>query len=137
MSDRGTWRSVGPHRYRCEEGFLHWEPHGQVLLPHAQEVVRALDGLGAHTRHVVCLFDQRDAIPIHPYARKRLVQYVREVRPQLTVVFVANSLLVRTVNQLAIAGVRLLANYDLHHHNFDNLDDALVCIERLRAGAKP
>lgn len=131
------WRNIGPHRYRCEEGFLHWEPHGQVLLAHAEEFLRVVEGLGARTQHVLCLFDQRDAIPIHPDARKRYLQYVREARPHVTIVFVATSLMVRTVNHLGITGARLLANYDLRHQSFDNLDDALVCISRLRASPTP
>ena len=129
------WHSIGPHRYFTEDQFLYWEPHGQVLLPHAERFLQVVDALGARTRQVYCLFDQRDIIPIHPDARRRYVEYVRDARPHVTIAFVSTSILVRTVNRLGIGGARLVAGYDLKHETFDTVDAALEYIQSLRTSA--
>lgn len=113
---------------------MYWEPHGQVLLPHAELFLQVVDALGARTQQVYCLFDQRDIVPIHPDARRRYVEYARDARPHVTIAFVTTSILVRTVNRLGISGARLVAGYDLKHATFDTVDGALAYIQGLREG---
>ncbi|MBL9005205.1 MAG: hypothetical protein JNJ46_13210 [Myxococcales bacterium] len=127
------WRYIGPHRYFAEDNFLHWEPHGQVLPPHAEALVRVVDAMGARKRHVYCLFDQRDLLPLLPESRRRYVEYAREARPHVTIAFVTTSFLVRTVNRLGITGARLVAGYDLHHATFNTLEEAVAYLLPLRA----
>jgi hypothetical protein len=119
-----SWQQIGPHRYYTSGSFLHWEPHGPILIEHVPPFVAVLDGMGAGSVPIRILIDQRDAQPFGPAPRRLVLDYIRKARPDAFVAFVGSRLPQRAVNQLLIGAARMLFGYELRHAHFDTVEQA-------------
>lgn len=126
------WRQIGPHRYYTEPRMLFWLPQGEPQPDHVHEFLTLCDQIGARHQPVWLVIDQRNAGSIPAAARRLFLDYMRDVRPTVTCLFVHSSLAQRAAIRLLVGAARLLHGYQLQHMHFDSVELALQHVQQQR-----
>ncbi len=127
-----SWHHIGAHRYCAEESLFLWEPHGAMSPEECRQFLAALDAVGARTKPLFVVLDQRAAAPASADVRRLVVEYLREVRPTVFCAFVGSPVMQRALNQLIISAARLLYGYELRNAQYASVEVALAELRKMR-----
>jgi hypothetical protein len=96
------------------------------------QFLAVLDAIGARTKPMFLVFDQREAAPASAEVRRLVVEYLREVRPTVFCAFVGSPVMQRALNQLIISAAHLLYGYELRNAQYASVEIALAELRRMR-----
>jgi hypothetical protein len=120
--------AIGPHFWFVDAGIFHWEPHGEVQIEQAEQLLAQCLVQLEREKIFLGIFDARDVAPLSAAARGLVVDGARKHSPRMAVGFFGASLVIRSVQTLALRAAALLSGSPIHFRHFRSEAEALAYV---------
>ena len=125
---------IGPHEYSFAEGILFFAPRGLVSPEHAAQLVVLFKKHGRIDHPLACLFDLTGSPSPTPAARRVIVEFFRNTKPQLRIATHGAPLHLRAMLALVSAAARVVGGYHLQVAHFERREEAVQSLRQTIAG---